>query len=142
MRFREGTMADGLAILADLRRQQCRSLEKLELNAEKLLKKALDGGSATTVLIDDRPAAMFGVIQETMLGLPKIWLITTPLIEREPISFLRWSRRFTKALYAAHGTLVGVVDSEFGTSRAWLRWCGFVEHRQGDFIVMRYSGGH
>jgi hypothetical protein len=142
MRFREGTIRDGLLILQDLRKQQSRTLDKLELDAEKLLTQALERGSATTVLVNDRPAAMFGVVQETLLGLPKIWLITTPLIEREPVSFLRWSRRFTKALHAAHGTLIGVVDSEFGTSRQWLKWCGFVEHREGEYTVMRYSGGH
>lgn len=142
MRFREGSMRDGLLVLQELRRQQCRTLEKLELNAEALLAKALASGSATTILIDDRPVAMFGVMKESLLGLPKIWLITTPMVEKEPVAFLRWSRRFTKALHEAHGTLVGVVDKDFGTSRAWLRWCGFVEVSEGDFIEMRYFGGH
>lgn len=142
MNFRDGSLEDGYRILADLRRQQCETLKKLMIDPESLLRKAIWGGPSVTVLVNDKPAAMYGVMSETLLGLSKIWLITTPLIEREPIAFLRNSRRITKDFYEKHGTLIGVVDPDFEKSRAWLEWCGFVEHRQGNFIVMRYSGGH
>lgn len=142
MMFREGTFEDGLSILADLREAQCKTLEKLTLDPEELLRGALAGGPATTVLINDRPAAMFGTLSMTLLGITKIWLITTPAVEREPKAFLRWSRRFTADLYEQHGTLFGVVDAEFERSCRWLQWCGFTKFREGDFIIMRYSGGH
>lgn len=142
MKFREGTLSDGLSILADLREQQCKTLRKLEIDPVLLLKKAIGRGPATTVLIDERPAAMYGVISETLLGLPKIWVITTALIEREPIAFLRNSRRILRGFYEVHGTLIGMVDAEFERSCAWLNWCGFVTVKQGEFVVMRYSGGH
>ena len=142
MMFRQGTLEDGLVILADLRKQQCRSLEKLNIDPQVLLREALKGGPVVTVLINNRPAAMFGTISSTLLGLTKVWVITTPLVEREPIAFLRWSRRFLQDLYAKHGTLIGMVDVEFERSRRWLQWCGFRTFRDGEFIVMRYSGGH
>lgn len=142
MMFRSGTMKDGLVILANLREQQCRSLDKLKLDPIKLLENALVSGPVVTVLVDDRPAAMYGVLSNTLLGLPKIWVISTPLVEREPIAFLRNSRRILQEFYESYGTLIGMVDREFERSCAWLRWCGFVEFRQGEFIMMRYSGGH
>lgn len=142
MRFREGSFADGLTILANLREAQCATLRRLAIDPVLLLQKALGSGESVTVLIDDQPAAMFGVQSETVLGVKKIWLITTDLVEREPIAFLRNSRRITKVFYANYGTLIGMVDKDFEQSAAWLRWCGFVEHRSGDFIVMRYSGGN
>jgi hypothetical protein len=142
MKFREGTLADGLSILADLREQQCRSLKKLGIDPVVLLHKTLERGPSVTVLIDDRPAAMYGVQSETMLGQQKIWVITTPLVEREPIAFLRNSRRILLEFYETYGTLIGMVDAEFERSCAWLKWCGFVETRRGRFIEMRYSGGH
>lgn len=142
MRFREGTLADGLSIIADLRQQQCRSLEKLQVSPEVLLRKVLGAGPSFTVLVDDLPAAMYGVYAESLLGLPKIWLITTPIIEREPIAFLRNSRRILAEFHAAYGSIIGMVDKDFEKSCVWLRWCGFVETRQGEFITMRYSGGH
>ncbi len=142
MKFRKGTLADGLAILADLREAQCLTLRKLSIDPVLLLQKALNSGETVTVLINDQPAAMFGVLSETILGIKKIWLIATNLIELEPIAFLRNSRRITKVLYANHGTLIGMVDKDYEQSAAWLRWCGFVEQRAGEFIVMRYSGGN
>lgn len=141
MKFRKGELQDGLDILADLREQQCRSLRKLQIDPVLLLVKALES-PAVTVLVDDRPAAMYGVVSETLLGLTKIWVISTPLIELEPIAFLRNSRRILREFHASYGTLIGMVDREFERSCAWLKWCGFVEYRLGDFIVMRYSGGN
>lgn len=142
MNFRKGTFADGLSILADLREEQCKTLKKLEVDPVLLLKRAVEQGSSMTVLVDERPAAMYGVLSETLLGLPKIWVITTALIEREPIAFLRNSRRILREYYEAYGTLIGMVDAEFERSCAWLNWCGFVTVKRGEFIVMRYSGGH
>lgn len=143
MEFRKATIGDGIAVLERLRPEQKATLEKLELDAMVLLNKVVDNGMpSTTVLIDGEVAAVFGVARETLLGEVKIWMITTDLIEKHPIEFLRNSRRFTKSLFSAYGPLVGMVDSDFEKSRRWLRWIGFEEVRKGDFIVMRYSGGH
>lgn len=142
MKFREGTWDDGLKVLKHLREQQALTLDKLEMSPEALLRKALEQ-PATTILVNDKPAAMFGTVSTTLIGLTKIWLIATPLIEREPIAFLRASRRVLKEYHAKHGMLIGVVDRDFIKSKHWLEWCGFEELERGpEFITMRYSGGH
>lgn len=143
MEFRKATIGDGVSVLAHLRDEQKTTISKLDLDALALLHKVMGSGMpSTTVLIDDEIAAVFGVARETLLGEVKIWMITTDLISKHPIEFLRKSRQFTKDLYSAYGPLIGMVDSNFEKSQRWLRWIGFEEVRKGDFIVMRYSGGH
>lgn len=143
MTFRQATLEDGKIVLAHLRPEQKETIKKLELDALTLLSKVIRGNlPSTTVLIDGEVAAVFGVTKESLLSDAKIWLITSELINKEPIAFLRASRRFTEELYQAYGPLIGMVDSDFEKSRQWLRWIGFKEVRQGDFIVMRYNGGY
>ena len=142
MIFREATLEDGLAVLADLREAQCLTLNKLKLDPEALLRRAMNGSRAMAVIIDGKPAAVFGVVSSSLIGLAKIWLITTPAVEREPVAFLRNSKAFTRALFEEHGMLIGTVDKDFPKSRRWLEWLGFVPFREGDITIMRYSGGH
>lgn len=142
MNFRNATLEDGLIALAGLREMQVETVRNLGINPEQLLRKALTLGPATSVLIGGSVAGVFGVQQETMLGESKIWFIGTDLIKKEPMAFLRWSRRFTKELYGTYGTLLAVVDAKFERSRMWLQWCGFTEVHHGEFIRMRYYGGH
>lgn len=143
MTFRSATLDDGKQVLLDLRVEQKTTIEKLDLDALKLLTKVINNRfPSITVLIDGEVAAVFGVSQETLLSDVKIWMITTSKIESSPIAFLRASRRFTQELYESYGPLLGVVDSDFEKSRRWLRWIGFKEINVGDFIVMRYEGGH
>ena len=143
MTFREATFDDGREVLSRLRPEQKSTVAKLNHDAHGLLFKVINNGfPSITVLIDGEVAAVFGVAQETLLSDVKIWLMTTPLVEKNSIAFLRASRRFTQELYASYGPLVGMVDSDFDKSRRWLRWIGFKETKVGEFIVMRYEGGH
>lgn len=141
--YREATLADGKEVLAKLRKEQRMTIAKLDLDALQLLMKVINNRfPSTTLLIDGEPAAVFGLSQESLLADTKIWMITSPLIETHPVSFLRASRFFTNKYYNMYGPLLGVVDSDFEKSRRWLRWIGFKEISVGDFIVMRYAGGH
>lgn len=135
-------MTDGEYVLENLRKEQRATLARLGIDAWELLHQVIARFPSETVLINDEVAAVFGVARETLLGEAKIWLITTSLIEKEPVAFLRASRMITKKLYAIHGPLTGMVDADFEKSQRWLRWIGFKEVRDGDFIVMRYNGGH
>lgn len=140
---RKATYEDGISILSNLRYHEARTIEKLRVNAPELLAKVLRTEFPSfTYLIDDEPAAIFGGYSETMLGECRLWMLTTPLIEKNPIFFLRASRRFIKWMADTYGPVTGMVDSEFEKSRNWLRWLGFKEVQQGEYIVMRYTSGH
>lgn len=141
--FKRATIDDGLAILSNLRFHEARTIEKLQLNAVDLIDEAIRNEFSSFVcMVDDEPAAIFGGHSETMLGECRLWMLTTPLIERHQIPLLRASKRFVQWMTATYGPVVGMVDSEFEKSRNWLRWIGFKEVHDGEYIVMRYSSGH
>lgn len=141
--FREATLDDGVEILSNLRFHEQRTIDKLQMDAVGLLDKAIRNEFPSFVcLVDGKPAAIFGGHSETLLGECRLWMLTTPLIEEHQVPLLRASKRFVKWMAANYGPVVGMVDSEFEKSRNWLRWIGFKEVQDGEFIVMRYSGGH
>lgn len=141
--FREAKIEDGLVILENLRGQEKRTIKKLQIDAVALLSRALSNSYPSfTCIIDDEPAAIFGGHSETELGEVRLWMLTTPLIERHPIPLLRFSRNFVRSMYKHYGPIVGMVDTEFEISHNWLQWIGFRRVRAGEFEVMRYSGGN
>lgn len=141
--FREATLDDGIEVLENLRGQEKKTLEKLQIDAVSLLDKAIRNEFPSFVcLVDHEPAAIFGGSSETLLGECRLWMLTTPLIERHQVPLLRASKRFVNWMFLNYGPVVGMVDSEFEVSRNWLRWIGFKEIHDGDYVVMRYSGGN
>jgi hypothetical protein len=141
--FKKATIGDGIAILSNLRFHEQRTIDKLQLDAVTLLERALRNEFPSFVcFVDGEPAAIFGGHSETLLGETRLWMLTTPLIERHQVPLLRASKKFVEWMARAYGPVVGVVDSEFEKSRNWLRWIGFKEVHDGEYIVMRYSSGH
>lgn len=141
--FKQARLEDGIEILSNLRYHETRTIEKLQINAVELLEKAIRNEFPTFVcMVDGEPAAIFGGHSETLLGETRLWMLTTPLIEKHQVPLLRHSRRFVEWMAKNYGPVVGMVDSEFEASRNWLRWIGFKEVKDGDYIVMRYSSGH
>jgi hypothetical protein len=141
--FRQATTRDGDYILNNLRVQESKTIEKLGIDPNALLARALFSELPSwTCLVDGIPAAIFGATADTLLGEPRLWMLTTPLIERHQVPLLRASKMYVQRMAEVHGSVVGMVDAEFEKSKAWLRWIGFKEVKKGDYIVMRYSHGN
>lgn len=141
--FRKATLDDGISILSNLRFHEQRTIDKLGIDSVQLLRDAVRNEFPSfTCYVDGEPAAIFGGHSETMLGECRLWMLTTPLIEAHQVPLLRASKRFVEWMARAYGPVVGMVDSEFEKSRDWLRWIGFKEVHDGEYIVMRYSSGH
>lgn len=143
IQFAKATLDDGLAVLQNLRDQEKATIERLQIDAAGLLAKVLQNQFPSfTLFIDGVPAAIFGGHSETLVGECRLWMLTTPLIEKHPVPLLRASRRYVQWMYVNYGPVIGMVDSKFDKSRDWLRWIGFKEIHDGEYIEMRYSGGH
>jgi hypothetical protein len=137
---REATLEDGLFVLANLREQEKRTILKLGIDAEEVLRNALENDYPSFVIdVAGRPAVVCGASSDTMLGEPRLWMLTTPIIENHQITFLRTSRRYVQWMRKTYGPIIGMVDCDFEKSRQWLRWIGFKEIQSGEYIVMRYS---
>lgn len=141
--FKKATIDDGLEILSNLRYHEQRTLDKLQINAPLLLERAIRNEFPSFVcMVEGKPAAIFGGHSETLLGETRLWMLTTPLIEHHQVPLLRASKKFVEWMAQTYGPVIGMVDSEFEKSRNWLRWIGFKEVHDGDYVVMRYSSGH
>lgn len=79
-----------------------------------------------TLLIDDEPAAMFGVGDLNILarkGSP--WLLGTDAIDRNRASFAKRSVFWRDQLLARYDILTNIIHAENAASIRWLRWLGF-----------------
>lgn len=143
IKFKDATFDDGLQVLQNLRWQEQKTITKLQLDAPTLLAEALNNGyPSCACFVDGEIAAIFGGSSHTLLGEVSVWMLTTPLIEQHPIAFLRGTRKFVHWMFKMYGPIIGMVDTENEKSRNWLMWIGFRKVRDGEFEVMRYSGGH
>lgn len=137
IRFARATEAEVVPILANLRAQEQATIDRLGIDAEVVLRKAL-AEPAWTCFVDEVPAAMFG-LSGAMIGEQKLWMLTTPLIMKRQIALLKASCDFVRSARAAYGPVIGMCDRHNDVSLNWLKWIGFRVVQDGDYIVMRYG---
>lgn len=67
-------------------------------------------------------------------------MLTTPVIERHKIKFLRLNRVFVNWASNEFGTIEGCVDCNNVVSRRWLEWLGFeLVNSDGQYMRMQYG---
>ena|SRR5882672_5939566 len=129
-------------ILPRIRPQERDTVARLGLDARALLREAIQG-HAYSGLADASVACMWGISFPMPIGCyPRLWLLTTPLVEEHKIEFLRESRRFVAWAKAEFGPIEGCVDRTNVISARWLKWLGFHEvWSNNGFSWLRTSHG-
>lgn len=94
---------------------------------EQALTKGLAVSSrAWTVFFGDEVAAMWGVSPAAILGSTGVpWLLSSPAVDRHPVTFLRHSRALVDDLHDGFPVLRNYVDARYIRCIRWLRWLGF-----------------
>lgn len=138
-RAEEGDIDD---ILPRIREQERSTVARLGLDPRALLREAIQS-HAYSGLADSRVACMWGISFPMPIGnYPRLWLLTTPLVEDHKIEFLRGSRQFIAWAKAEFGPIEGCVDCANLISARWLKWLGFHEvWSQNEFSWLRTSHG-
>jgi len=72
------------------------------------------------MFLHGQPAAMLGVVEHAEHAVP--WMVACTAVERFPIPFLRFTRRFIDSLPMF---LENAVDARNVKTIQWLRWLGF-----------------
>lgn len=81
---------------------------------------------AWTWLVDEVPACMFGVgSASTMSGTGIPWLLSSELVNRHWLPFLKYYRPFLAQMRSDFPTLTNWVDCRYEAAIRWLRWMGF-----------------
>ena len=94
----------------------------------------LTSAKAWTAMVDNRPAAMFGVIVESALtGEAVPWFLGTPEVYRHPRLLLRWGRGIIHRLHDSRLTLRNLVSAQNTQAIRLLgRWGFMVEKEEVD----------
>ena len=82
--------------------------------------------NAKTIMVDDKPAAIFGINRLSVLndtGIP--WLLGTPKLEGISYKFVKYSRIYLQKMSKDFARLENHVDARNTASIKWLRWLGF-----------------
>lgn len=95
-------------------------------DSEKEIAESIEKANfAWTAFVDDAPACIWGIQQDNLMGGVHLWMITTPLVDKNCRAFLKLSREVTSACADRFGTLFGYVDINFKKSLKWMEWLGF-----------------
>lgn len=76
--------------------------------------------SARTLLIDDVPAAVFGVTHGH-----RPWALTAEVVDRHPVAFFKASKRLLADMLRRYPRLEQCVDARYERAVAWLAALGF-----------------
>lgn len=77
-----------------------------------------------TVVVDDEPAAMFGVVRECNHDIGRIWLLGTDGLFSVRVKFARQSRPWLAHVARPFRVVTNYVDMRNEVHVRWLRWCG------------------
>lgn len=114
--------------LRDADRQELAASLGCDIDAEKVLCNGIAlSERAETLLVDNEPIAMYGVIPLTAAGLRigAIWLLGTEGIEDVSTFFLRNSKKNLELQGSEFDILTNVVDARNTVHIKWLKWLGF-----------------
>jgi hypothetical protein len=78
-----------------------------------------------TLLVDEEPAAMWGVMPLPQSGVGAAWLLTSTLVDTVPTAFLRISIRELARMRRGWSELFNYVDARHTVALRWAAWLGF-----------------
>ena len=99
--------------------------KELSLLGPDVLSECFNEGEVFIGWVNREPACVYGVRFSGFLEPALLWLLSTPLIEKHRVSFVKLSTRFVMDTLQRHGTVRAVVMKENFRSVRWLMWLGF-----------------
>lgn len=84
-----------------------------------------DPGNTYVIFNADGDNVALGGVADYGDGLGQIWMISTPLLEKHPIEFLKHSKAFIAETTKGYSLLFNWVSEANPVHIKWLKWCGF-----------------
>lgn len=132
--------------------RRMRKIDQIECRAtgrepKQALRHCLIGSTlAWTVLLDDKPVAMFGVLPLSILsGRAAPWFLATDEIERGARQWVKWGAGFVSAMQSDFPRLENIVSVENRKAIRVLKALGFAVETEivivGGVAMVRFSKG-
>lgn len=129
-----------------------RKIDQIECRAtgrepKQALRHCMNGSTlAWTVLLDDKPVAMFGLLPLSILsGRAAPWFLATDEIERGARQWVKWGAGFIAAMQSDFPRLENIVSVENRKAIRVLKALGFAVESEivivGDVAMVRFSKG-
>lgn len=140
--IRRAEIRDVARIWPKVREQERVTTARMTQTPEALLFKAICQDLAFAAEVNHELVCLWGIHFEQSVGsFPKLWLLTSDLVDRYSMMFLRESMRFVRWAEAEYGALEGAVDEANEVSFKWLLWLGFEPFESASpYIRMRTRG--
>lgn len=81
---------------------------------------------------EDNPIALYGLMQNSNLMV--VWLLTTKLVEKHKLSFMKKTRKEVYRFFDKYGILWLITDNRYEQAKKLNLWCGFREWGEPVFI--------
>lgn len=94
--------------------------------------------------VDAGPLCAWGYWSESVIGrVAGVWLLGTPLVQKNPVAFCRRSVELREHIYSlGYRTIRAFVWDGHRPAKRWLGWLGFdVVEVRGAFLVMQRTVG-
>jgi hypothetical protein len=112
---------DTWIFLPTVRQSDADELAALGVTPEQCMREGMRHSRRSfAMFVYGYPAAMFGVVEHVDHAVP--WMVACTAVERFPIPFLRFTKRFVDSLPMF---LENAVDARNVKTIEWLRWLGF-----------------
>lgn len=127
---RKSVYSDVLELKNNLRYEDIRELELLDLNPETALANSFFHSEyCFTVLYKNKPIAIFGagrtVFNNTGMKSASIWFLGSKDIEKYKIEFLKKSKKYVQFFQSKFDILENYIDRRNIKYIKWLKWLGF-----------------
>jgi hypothetical protein len=130
-------------IMHNLRERAIIDYESLVDPVRDVQKEIARSTEAYVIYYGERPGALWGVMQESILDdTAEVWSVTTPIVNLYPVAFGRETRRLLKVLLERYRVLCGIVDAQYDCSIRWLQWLGFdvlPPFKQNKLLLRRFE---
>ena len=81
---------------------------------------------------EDNPIALYGLMQNNNLMV--VWLLTTTLVEKHKLSFMKKAKKEVYRFFDKYGILWLITDNRYEQAKQLNLWCGFREWGEPVFI--------
>lgn len=125
--IRPAEIADVYALARNLRVADAAEMEAAGEPGVRLIRKSFRAALLRfSVFVDGEIAAMWGMGGEALGDIGTPWLLTTPAIERVPVSFVKVGRQNVAAMLRLKPILVNYVDARYTRACRFVEVLGFV----------------
>lgn len=125
MTLEDATYETGLEVFRNLRTEDEWELSRLG-DSGMVLAELVGGSRAYVARVDGTPACLFGVTSgRGGVDPAKLWLVTTPLVEKKWVHLARMGYEFVQKQLREHGVIECYVICRNQRAVRWLEWMGF-----------------